>query len=117
MTFIEVLNNEEAHNLVDQIEELLGEDEKVLVRIRTDLINELKEKFGYEYEIQEALMNKPECKLIGKDGNIFNLIGIASKTLKQNDMKNEAAEMCQRVYQSGSYQEALVIIGEYVDII
>lgn len=51
MTFIEVLNNEEAHNLVDQIEELLGEDEKVLVRIGTDLINELKEKFGYEYEI------------------------------------------------------------------
>ena len=62
-------------------------------------------------------MNKPECNLIGEDGNIFNLIGIASKTLKQNDMKDQAAEMCQRVYQSGSNQEALVIIGEYVDII
>ena len=60
---------------------------------------------------------KPDCKLIGENSNIFNLMGIASKTLKQNDMKNEAAEMCQRVYQSGSYQEALVIIGEYVDII
>lgn len=62
-------------------------------------------------------MNKPECKLIGEDGNIFNLIGIASRTLKQNDMKDQADEMCHRVFRASSYNEALMIIGEYVDII
>ena len=27
---------------------------------------------------------KPDCPLIGADGNIFNLIGIASRTLRRN---------------------------------
>ena len=40
---------------------------------------------------------KPDCALIGQDGNIFNLLGIASHTLKQNGMADEAKEMCSRV--------------------
>ena len=32
-------------------------------------------------------MEKPKCALIGQDGNILNLVGIASRTLKQNGMK------------------------------
>ena len=39
-------------------------------------------------------MEKPKCALIGKDGNIFNLVGLASRTLKQNGMQKEAKEMC-----------------------
>lgn len=60
---------------------------------------------------------KPECHLIGKDGNIFNLAGIASRTLKQNDLHEKAREMWERVMESGSYDEALTIIGEYVTIV
>ena len=59
---------------------------------------------------------KPDCELIGQDGNIFNLMGIASHTLKQNGMADEAKEMCSRVTSSGSYCEALNIIGDYVNI-
>ena len=59
---------------------------------------------------------KPDCELIGQDGNIFNLMGIASHTLKQNGMADEAKEMCSRVTSSGSYCEVLNIIGEYVNI-
>ena len=59
---------------------------------------------------------KPDCELIGQDGNIFNLMGIASHTLKQNGMADEAKEMCSRVTSSESYCEALNIIGEYVNI-
>ena len=59
---------------------------------------------------------KPDCALIGQDGNICNLMGIASHTLKQNGMDDEAKEMCSRVTSSGSYYEALNIIGEYVNI-
>lgn len=32
-------------------------------------------------ETPEALADKPDCPLIGADGNIFNLLGIASRTL------------------------------------
>ena len=59
---------------------------------------------------------KPDCPLIGQDGNIFNLMGIASRTLRRNGMAEEAKEMTNRIYQSGSYDEALCIIGEYVNI-
>lgn len=60
--------------------------------------------------------HKPDCPLIGKDGNIFNLIGIASKTLRDNGMAEQAVEMRDKVKASGSYEEALYVIGEYVNI-
>ena len=60
------------------------------------------------------MSKKPKCPLIGQDGNIFNLMGIASKTLKRNGMYDEAKEMCSRITSSGSYYEALNVIGEYV---
>lgn len=59
---------------------------------------------------------KPKCPLIGQNGNVFNLMGIASKTLKKNGMADEAKEMCNRITSSGSYDEALSIIDEYVEI-
>ena len=71
---------------------------------------------GFEPEQNKAEKVKPDCELIGQDGNIFNLMGIASHTLKRNGMADEAKEMCSRVTSSGSYCEALNIIGDYVNI-
>lgn len=71
---------------------------------------------GFEPEQNKEEKVKPDCALIGCDSNIFNLMGIASRTLKQNGMADEAKEMCSRVTSSGSYYEALNIIGEYVNI-
>ena len=65
---------------------------------------------------ETAEKKKPDCKLIGEDGNIFNLMGIASKTLRQNGMAEQAVEMRDRICASGSYDEALCIIGDYVNI-
>ena len=48
--------------------------------------------------------------------NVFNLIGIASRTLRRNGMAGQAKEMTDRAFASGSYHEALNIIGEYVNI-
>ncbi|MDE7399987.1 MAG: hypothetical protein K2N06_10730 [Oscillospiraceae bacterium] len=64
----------------------------------------------------ESKQSKPDCPLIGQDGNIFNLVGIASRTLKRNELSEEASEMTSKVFKSGSYEEALGIIGEYVNI-
>lgn len=61
-------------------------------------------------------MNKPTCKLIGEDGNIFNLMGIASRTLKRAGLPEQAKEMYNRITNDAeNYDEALVIIMEYVD--
>lgn len=59
---------------------------------------------------------KPDCALIGQDGNIFNLVGIAARTLREHGLSDQAKEMKDRVFASGSYGEALCIIGEYVNI-
>lgn len=68
-------------------------------------------------EFQEEIGSvKPNCPLIGTDGNIFNLLGIANRTLEQHGMPEQAKEMTERIQQSGSYDEALSIIGEYVNI-
>ena len=63
-----------------------------------------------------AMNDKPRCPLIGADGNIFNLLGMASRTLRENGLKEQAQEMKSRVTASGSYSEALNILGEYVEI-
>ena len=54
---------------------------------------------------------------IGENGNIFNLMAIASRTLRNNNMKELAREMETRIVKSSkSYEEALGVIAEYVEI-
>lgn len=72
-------------------------------------------KLGGFEEVVEPI--KPKCPLIGQDGNIHNLIGIASRTLRQNQMQDKATEMSSRIYTEAlDYSHALRIIGEYVEI-
>lgn len=60
---------------------------------------------------------KPECRLIGENGNIFNLMGIASNTLKRHGMREQAEEMKARIRESRSYDDAIQIIMDYVKIV
>ena len=63
-------------------------------------------------------MSKPECKLIGEDGNVFNLMGLASRTLKKAEMSGKAKEMCNRItVEAEDYDHALRIIMEYVEVV
>ncbi len=77
----------------------------------TWLSDYLPNRLGVEENVQNG---KPDCPLIGANGNIFNLMGIAARTLAENDQNDEAKEMCRRVIQCGSYDAALGVIGEYV---
>ena len=61
------------------------------------------------------MSEKLKMELIGHDGNIFAIMGIVSRLLKQAGMREEADEMFTRVTSSGSYDEALHIISEYVE--
>jgi hypothetical protein len=58
---------------------------------------------------------KPRAKLVGADGNIFNVLGIASNALKEAGLKEDDDNMVRRVFHSTSYDHALAIIQEYVD--
>ena len=71
---------------------------------------------GFTHE--ESQKEKPDCELIGQDSNVFNLMGIASRTLRQNGMDDQAKEMWDRITGGDcqSFDQALGIIGEYVNI-
>ena len=58
---------------------------------------------------------RPQMQLEGMDGNIFAILGAASKLLKRAGQDKEAKEMADRVYAGSSYHEALSIISEYVE--
>jgi len=76
----------------------------------------LPNRLGVDLNAPPREDRKPDCPLIGQDGNVFNLVGIAARALKRNGLRDEAKEMSARVFASGSYGEALGIIGEYVNI-
>ena len=60
---------------------------------------------------------KPKVKLIGENGNIFNLMGIASSALRKAGLKDEATAMMDKVFDCDSYDMALLVIQEYVEVI
>lgn len=59
---------------------------------------------------------KPKAKVVGEDGNVFSTLGICSKALKKAGLVEEAKEMRNKVFSSGSYDEALQIMMKYVDM-
>jgi len=62
------------------------------------------------------MSQKPKCKLVGQDGNVFNLIGLASRTLKDSGLSEQVKEMTEKCFNSHSYDEALSVITQYVDV-
>jgi hypothetical protein len=63
--------------------------------------------------MQTKSIIKPKAKVIGKDGNVFNLIGICSNALKKANQHDRVKEMTEKVFKSESYDEALVIMNDY----
>ena len=64
---------------------------------------------------------KPECSLIGKDGNVFNLLGIVRNTLKMNCLYTQLElfdiELKDLQEKGGKYDDVLVLIMKYVEIV
>ena len=68
--------------------------------------------------LREAVAEKPNCALLGEDGNIFNLMEIAARTLRENGLDEKAEEMMKRITggECHDYYEALSVIDQYVTI-
>lgn len=61
-------------------------------------------------------MDKPICKLVGEDGNVFGIITRVSQTLKRAGLNDRAVEFRNKAFSSGSYDEVLTLCDEYVEI-
>ena len=64
----------------------------------------------------ERNVNKPRCRIIETDGNVFSLIGSISKALKKNGQPNLAKEFIERAFASKRYNDVLILITEYVEL-
>lgn len=65
--------------------------------------------------IQEQKLVKPKMELLGRDGNIFSIMGTASQLLQMAGMHDQNKEMIDRVTSCRDYDQALHIISEYVE--
>ena len=61
-------------------------------------------------------MEKPRCKLVGEDGNVFNVIGRVRRALLDAGQDERAREFVERAVRCGSYDEVLQLVLEYVDV-
>lgn len=73
------------------------------------------EKYEIAMKFESGQLKKPDAKLVGANGNVYNLMAICRKSLH----KYPAAfnEMYERITSCHSYNEALAIMSEYVNII
>ena len=55
-------------------------------------------------------------QLSGTDGNVFALGGKVSTALKRAGRKDLAEEFVGKVFRCGSYDEALSLMAEYVNV-
>ncbi len=58
---------------------------------------------------------KPAAPILGLRGDIFNLLCITNRTLRQAGQMEQAEEMWRRVLESGDSYKAISIMGEYVE--
>ena len=61
-------------------------------------------------------MDKPRCKLVGEDGNVFNVIGRVRRALLDAGQDGQAREFVERAFACGSYDEVLQLVLEYVEV-
>ena len=92
-------------------------DGKLYVHFWQDHDFELKRDVPDMTEFKKLLNRpkKPKMQLIGQDGNIFAIMGRASRLLKSSGQGDKAKEMRDRVMSCDSYQKALNIVSEYVE--
>ena len=92
-------------------------DGKLYVHFWQDHDFELKRDVPDMTEFKKLLNRpkKPKMQLIGQDGNIFAIMGRASRLLKSSGQGDKAKEMRDRVMSCDSYQKALRIVSEYVE--
>jgi hypothetical protein len=59
---------------------------------------------------------KPVCKLIGTDGNVFSIIGLVVSALKNAGFSERADEFREKAFNAESYDKVLQLCMEYVDV-
>ena len=64
------------------------------------------------------MLEKPKAKLIGENGNVFNLAAICTISLKNAGYdEKQISEFKEEIYASKSYNEALRVMSEWCEVV
>lgn len=80
-------------------------------------ISEKMRNTNQENKKENRIKEKPKCNIYSALGTMDEIIGLVSKTLKENNMIDESREMIEKATRTYSYDEALDVINGYVEII
>jgi hypothetical protein len=61
-------------------------------------------------------MEKPKVVLTGADGNVFNLLSICTKALKEAGQRDKAKELGEKLWEASSYEHALCLMAEFCEV-
>ena len=64
----------------------------------------------------ESIETKPRCKLTETNGNVFALAGKVNQALRRAGQGDKCEEFNKRLFVSHSYDEALQLMMEYVEV-
>lgn len=108
--------NKEYPQRQERLQKLLLDvaDDSMMLIAYFDMQEDLEQYIQEEFKMDQN--RKPKCPLIGTDGNVFALIGMTQKSLRAIGEEELANEVFQRVTSCGSYEEALGIMQEYIDV-
>ena len=122
--FMTDIETEECEEYDEQEDEYYTEEYEVNVSyylhlwqakdFKLEFVDNINESSNKEKSVSSSI--KPRCKLIGEDGNIFNLIGLASRALRNAGFADKATEMSNKVIRCSSYEQALAVIMDYVEV-
>ena len=59
---------------------------------------------------------KPKCRLSGTDSNVFALGGLVGRTLKRAGQEDKAKEFRGKLSRCHSYDEALQLMMQYIEV-
>lgn len=66
--------------------------------------------------MEKETQTKPKAKVTGENANVFNTLAICTLALKKAGQRDKITELTEKVFASGSYEEALSIMGEYCEL-
>ncbi len=59
---------------------------------------------------------KPACRLTSQNGNVFNIIGLVTRSLKKAGQPDQAKAFQTAAFSASSYDVVLQLAMDYVDV-
>lgn len=82
-----------------------------------DISEKMRKKRQLEKKEKNISGNEPKCDITKAYGSMLEILGMASTTLKRHNLYEQSREMIEKATTVYSYDEALDVVNQYVDLV